>query len=235
MTLGARELGAQKRRHDFGGERRTHHSCSQRDDVHRIIFDASYLAILKQVEWKKRLEKAHTQSARSLPRAERSWKELDSCIEYYPTGTAAVMKELGEGSRDMTLTVTGWDINPRAIGIVPQDYKVLPFKGMTWVNDAHYIVIPKGVTYQWTNVSEKNYIDGLVFNKLKNLRMLPSEICNDETFLRRAFLEDAAEASASAAPTTRFAHGVACVLICDPTSRARRDASCQPDCLRFRA
>lgn len=72
-------------------------------------------------------------------------KELDSCIEYYPTGTAAVMKELGEGSRDMTLTVTGWDINPRAIGIVPKNFKVLPFKGMTWVNDAHYIVIPKGV------------------------------------------------------------------------------------------
>ncbi|APW36101.1 ABC transporter substrate-binding protein [Rhodoferax koreense] len=72
-------------------------------------------------------------------------KELNSCIEYYPTGTGAVMKELGEGSRDMTLTVTGWDINPRALGIVPENYKVLPFKGMTWVNDAHYVVIPKGV------------------------------------------------------------------------------------------
>ena len=72
-------------------------------------------------------------------------KELNSCIEYYPTGTGAVMKELGEGSRDMTLTVTGWDINPRALGIVPKNFAVLPFKGMTWVNDAHYIVIPKGV------------------------------------------------------------------------------------------
>ena len=72
-------------------------------------------------------------------------KELNSCIEYYPTGTGAVMKELGEGSRDMTLTVTGWDINPRALGIVPKNFGVLPFKGMTWVNDAHYIVIPKGV------------------------------------------------------------------------------------------
>ena len=35
-------------------------------------------------------------------------KELDSCIEYYTTGTAAIMKELGEGSRDMTVTMTGW-------------------------------------------------------------------------------------------------------------------------------
>ena len=72
-------------------------------------------------------------------------KELNACIEYYPTGTGAVMKELGEGSRDMTVTVTGWDINPRVLGIVPKGYKVAPFKGMTWVNDALYMVIPKGV------------------------------------------------------------------------------------------
>ena len=73
-------------------------------------------------------------------------KDLDSCIEYYPTGTTAVMKELGEGSRDMTVTMTGWDLNPRILGIVPKDYKVVPFQGMTWVNDAHYMVIPKGVS-----------------------------------------------------------------------------------------
>jgi putative spermidine/putrescine transport system substrate-binding protein len=72
-------------------------------------------------------------------------KDLDSCIEYYPTGTGAVMKELGEGSRDITITMTGWDLNPRVLGIVPKEYKVAPFKGMTWVNDAHFMVIPKGV------------------------------------------------------------------------------------------
>ena len=71
--------------------------------------------------------------------------QLNECIEYYPTGTGAVMKELGEGSRDMTLTMTGWDLNPRIMGIVPKSYKVVPFKGMTWVNDAHYMAIPKGV------------------------------------------------------------------------------------------
>ncbi|MFO1308103.1 MAG: extracellular solute-binding protein [Burkholderiales bacterium] len=79
---------------------------------------------------------------------EKTWaylKELNSCIEYYPTGTGAVMKELGEGSRDMTVTMTGWDINPRVLGIVPKEFKVAPFKGMTWVNDAHYIVVPRGV------------------------------------------------------------------------------------------
>jgi putative spermidine/putrescine transport system substrate-binding protein len=79
---------------------------------------------------------------------DRTWaylKDLNTCIEYYPTGTGATMKEFGEGSRDMTVTMTGWDLNPRILGIVPKGYKVTPFKGMTWVNDAHYMVIPKGV------------------------------------------------------------------------------------------
>ena len=35
-----------------------------------------------------------------------------------------MMKELGEGSRDMTVTMTGWDLNPRILGIVPKNYKV---------------------------------------------------------------------------------------------------------------
>ena len=73
-------------------------------------------------------------------------KELNSCVPYYPGGTSAVMKELGEGTRDMTVTVTGWDINPRALGIVPADFKVQAFNNMTWVNDAHYMVVPKGVS-----------------------------------------------------------------------------------------
>ena len=71
--------------------------------------------------------------------------QLDDCIPYYPGGTSAVMKELGEGTRDMTVTVTGWDINPRALGIVPAEFKVQAFDSMTWVNDAQYMVIPKGV------------------------------------------------------------------------------------------
>jgi len=72
-------------------------------------------------------------------------KQLDECVPYYPGGTSAVMKELGEGTRDMTVTVTGWDINPRALGIVPANFRVQAFDNMKWVNDAHYMVIPNGV------------------------------------------------------------------------------------------
>jgi hypothetical protein len=59
----------------------------------------------------------------------------------------------------------------------------------TFTVGSQAIVIPKGVKYEWTKVPEKNYIDTLVFNKLKNLRLLPSEMCSDETFLRRAYLD----------------------------------------------
>ena len=72
-------------------------------------------------------------------------KQLDACIEYYPSGTGATMKEFCEGSRDMTMTVTGWDINPRVLGIVPEKYKVAAFNNMTWVNDTQYMIVPRGL------------------------------------------------------------------------------------------
>ncbi len=57
-------------------------------------------------------------------------KELGQNIEYYPTGTGATMKELGDGSRDMIVTTTGWDINPRALGIVPKEAKIQNAQGL---------------------------------------------------------------------------------------------------------
>ncbi|OQM74257.1 extracellular solute-binding protein [Manganibacter manganicus] len=72
-------------------------------------------------------------------------KELGTCIDYYPSGTTVTMKELGDGTRDIIATTTGWDINPRYLGIVPKDYKVSTLKGFHWVSDANYMAIPKGV------------------------------------------------------------------------------------------
>ncbi|MGN6466434.1 MAG: ABC transporter substrate-binding protein [Rhizobiaceae bacterium] len=72
--------------------------------------------------------------------------ELGKYVEYYPTGTTPTMKELGEGTRSMIVSTTGWDINPRALGIVPKEAKVGMLKGFHWVTDAHYMCIPKGVS-----------------------------------------------------------------------------------------
>lgn len=73
-------------------------------------------------------------------------RELGKNIEYYPTGTGALMKELGEGSRSMTVTMTGWDINPRALGVVPKSAQIGTLQGFHFVTDGHYMAIPKGVS-----------------------------------------------------------------------------------------
>jgi putative spermidine/putrescine transport system substrate-binding protein len=73
-------------------------------------------------------------------------KELGQYVEYYPSGTGATMKELGEGARDMLPSQMGWDINPRALGVVPKEAKVFFLKGYHWILDAHYLCIPKGVS-----------------------------------------------------------------------------------------
>jgi hypothetical protein len=51
------------------------------------------------------------------------------------------------------------------------------------------ITIPKGLQYQWPGTPENNYVDTLVNNKLKKLRILPSDLCDDATFLRRASID----------------------------------------------
>jgi len=54
---------------------------------------------------------------------------------------------------------------------------------------SHVIVIPKDLKYEWPKVAEVNFVDALVDQKLRNLRMTPSEVCNDEVFLRRAHID----------------------------------------------
>ena len=51
------------------------------------------------------------------------------------------------------------------------------------------IVIPKALKYEWPPIEERNFVDQFVDQKIRNLRMIPSEVCNDETFLRRAYID----------------------------------------------
>ena len=55
---------------------------------------------------------------------------------------------------------------------------------------AQIIVIPKDLPYRFPpELAEHNYIDTLVDAKLKKLRLVPSPVCDDATFLRRASLD----------------------------------------------
>jgi putative spermidine/putrescine transport system substrate-binding protein len=80
---------------------------------------------------------------------EKTWaylKELNQYVDYYPSGTTETMKNLANGSAEVIASTTGWDINPRVLGTVPKEAKVSSLQGFHWVTDAHYAVIPKGVS-----------------------------------------------------------------------------------------
>ena len=53
----------------------------------------------------------------------------------------------------------------------------------------HFIVLPKNLEFAWNELPENNYIDTHMHNKFKNLRIIPSELCTDEEFIRRVTLD----------------------------------------------
>ncbi|MBF9132465.1 extracellular solute-binding protein [Plantactinospora sp. S1510] len=72
--------------------------------------------------------------------------ELNKYVTLYPSGTGETMKNLANGSAKIIVSTTGWDINPRVLGTVPEEAKVGTLEGFHWVTDAHYAVVPKGVS-----------------------------------------------------------------------------------------
>ena len=72
--------------------------------------------------------------------------ELNKYVKNYPTGTTQTMKDLANGTANIVASTTGWDINPRVLGSVPEEAKITTLKGFHWVTDAHYAVVPKGAS-----------------------------------------------------------------------------------------
>ena len=54
---------------------------------------------------------------------------------------------------------------------------------------AQILAIPRDSKFSFPQVAEFNYIDTLVHNKLKKIRITPSEVADDATFLRRVTLD----------------------------------------------
>jgi len=55
---------------------------------------------------------------------------------------------------------------------------------------AQVIVVPKGQSFEFPkHLARNNYIDDLVYAKLRRLRITPSDPCDDATFIRRATLD----------------------------------------------
>jgi len=72
--------------------------------------------------------------------------ELNKYVTLYPSSTGETMKNLANGSAKIIASTTGWDINPRVLGTVPKEAAIGTLAGFHWVTDAHYAVVPKGVS-----------------------------------------------------------------------------------------
>jgi len=59
----------------------------------------------------------------------------------------------------------------------------------TYTVGTQFIVLPKGLKFEFPKIVENNYIDTHVDNKLKKLRIVPSPLCGDEEFIRRASID----------------------------------------------
>ncbi|MCF6287367.1 MAG: DUF1549 and DUF1553 domain-containing protein, partial [Candidatus Hydrogenedentes bacterium] len=88
-------------------------------------------------------------------------------------------------SDELTLTIDGAGLS--TAGNKGEVYIMARYGTFAVVSKA--IIIPQGHTVSWPDVSERNYVDTHVFNKLKKLRIPPAELCDDNTFVRRAFVD----------------------------------------------
>nr|BAL55976.1 vegetatible incompatibility protein [uncultured Planctomycetota bacterium] len=52
-----------------------------------------------------------------------------------------------------------------------------------------YFVMGDRSGFAWQEVPEYNFIDTLVYNKLKRFKIQPSDVCTDEEFIRRLYLD----------------------------------------------
>jgi hypothetical protein len=59
----------------------------------------------------------------------------------------------------------------------------------TFTVGSQFLVLPKGLKFDYPAEPEANYIDTLVANKLKKLRMSPSGVADDQTYIRRVYLD----------------------------------------------
>jgi len=59
----------------------------------------------------------------------------------------------------------------------------------TFTEGTQAIVIPDNLDYTKPSLPEYNYIDGHVHEKLHKLRIIPSDVCSDEVFARRVYID----------------------------------------------
>ena len=129
-------------------------------------------------------------------------------IELYPrnavldgSGSQQQMTVLGHYSdgttRDVTPLALFQSSNENSAAINDQGLITAGARGEAFVMarfathtiGSQIIILPQGLQFTPSEEEPANYIDQLVLDKLKKLRMNPSPVCSDEIFIRRAYID----------------------------------------------
>ena len=116
---------------------------------------------------------AHTQQLSVLAHfADGSVRDITPLAVYTSSDTeVATVDEMGQ--------VVGHDRGQAAVIVRYLEFIESSF--LTFVKDVE--------GYQWKDVAANNYVDKHVYAKLKQLKYLPSDLCSDEEFVRRLYLD----------------------------------------------
>ena len=99
--------------------------------------------------------------------------------------------------RDVTDLVWYGSNNDSSVAITPSGNAASSQRGESFLM-ARYdtitvgvpvVVIPKDLTFEYPESEGNTWVDDLVDTKLKSLRVAPSNVCDDETFLRRVTID----------------------------------------------
>src|SRR5262249_36538355 len=109
-----------------------------------------------------------------------------------------VIAHFADGSsRDVTPLITFSSSDEQAASVSKSGLVTFHKRGgvailcrfLSVVDNARLSYLVKAPGFVWNNPPEKNYVDKYVFGKLRQLRILPAELCADDEFLRRLHLD----------------------------------------------
>ncbi|HYH29452.1 MAG TPA: extracellular solute-binding protein [Pseudonocardia sp.] len=109
-------------------------------------------------------------------------RELGQHIESYPPSSTIMNQQFGSGQLQLIPTILSMDINSRREGTWAPDTQVSLFDDQHWVTDAHYMMVPKGVSpeqlyvalelFEWTLQPDQQaltYATGSLITANKNV------------------------------------------------------------------
>jgi hypothetical protein len=100
-----------------------------------------------------------------------SWRDVTRLSVYEPSNPTTTVAADGEARRE------GFGETAVLVRYLDRQATVR----LAWV--------PERKGFVWRDVPEANYVDKHVFARLRALRMRPSDLCSDEVFLRRVYLD----------------------------------------------